>query len=108
MMPIAEKRNVHLGVQVHKLLNNIGPKQLKEDYYNLTKRSHQHQTRNAARGDMAVIPHSTSRFERSTIYRAASLWNNIPEGIKKIENTSSFKRHYQAHLLKCFNNNAST
>ena len=108
MMPLANKRDVHLGVQVHKLHNQIGPKQLTDDYSGLTKRRHQYNTRNSARGDMSVIPHNTSRFEKSTIYRAISNWNSIPEHIRNIESTSSFKRTYQAHLLARFKTDACT
>ena len=108
MMPLEDKRSVHLGVLVHKLNRNIGPKQLVENYKGLIDRGHSHQTRMASRRQMNQVQHSSSRFERSTIYRAVDTWNTIPDKIRQIESTSAFKRQYQAHLLSNFKMDART
>ena len=108
MMPLKDKRSVHLGVLVHKLNKNIGPKQLIENYKGLIERTHSHQTRMASRGDMNHLQHRSGRFERSTIHRAANNWNTIPGDIRQIENSTSFKKSYQSHLLSKFQTDART
>ena len=102
MMPLEDKRSVHLGVLVHKLNKNIGPRQLVDNYKGLIVRRHSYQTRMRTRGGMNSIQHSTSKFEKSTVQRAISTWNSIPDDIRKIDSTTTFKRHYQAHLLANF------
>ena len=108
MMPLEDKRTVHLAVFTHKLVNNIGPAQLVEDYKSLRESRHNHFTRMTTRGDMKSLQHKTDRFERSTLQRAIKTWNNIPVEIRKIDSTSSFKRSFQAHLLTKFKENART
>ena len=102
MMPLEDKRTVHLGVFVHKLNQEKGPRQLVDNYKGLIRRNHSYQTRMKTRGVMNSIQHSTSKFEKSTLHRAISTWNSIPNNIRSIDSTSSFKRHYQAHLLAKF------
>ena len=102
MMPLKEKRSVHLGVLVHKLNKSSGPTQLIDNYKGLIESRHSYQTRTKTRGDMNSLQHGTSRFENSTISRAIFTWNSIPDEIRKIDSTSTFKRHYQAHLLAKF------
>ena len=98
MMPLQEKRKVHLGVLVHKLRGEKGPTQLIDDYTRDAS-NHQYQTRAKTRGDMITKTRNTVRFERSTIHRATETWNSIPEQIRNIDNTSNFKRTYQASFL---------
>ena len=102
MMPFKDKRSVHLGVLVHKLNKNIGPKELIQNYKGMIERTHSHQTRMASRGDMNHIQHRSSKFEKSTIHRALNTWNSIPDNIRQIDSTGAFKRSYQAHLLSIF------
>ena len=102
MMPLEEKRSVHLGVLVHKLSKSTGPTQLIENYKGLIERRHTYQTRMRTRGEMNSLQHCTSQFEKSTISRAISTWNSIPDNIRKIDSTTTFKHHYQAHLLAKF------
>ena len=108
MMPLEQKRTVHMGVLVHKLRKGIGPAHLINEYGNQSTCTHQHQTRSKSRGDMKTLTHNTTKFERSSIQRATQAWNSIPLEIRKIENTSSFKKTYQAHLLNQFKLNVMT
>ena len=102
MMPLEEKRRVHMGVFVHKLKHNIGPTKLVERYNNMVNSGHKHHTRFKARGDMMALSHNSSRFEKSTLMRAAQVWNGIPCHIRNLEGSSNFKRKYQAYLLDNF------
>ena len=106
MMPLAEKRKVHLGVMTHKLVNSRGPTELTQAYQELTEVRHGHNTRSASRRDMRTLTHNTSRFNLSTKQRASKLWNTIPESIRTLESTSSFKRRFQGHLQDIFNHDS--
>ena len=102
MMPLSEKRKVHLAVLVHKMLKGEGPKKLVEDYVTLLNRGHHYHTRAATRKDLKTLTRKTSKFDGSTKQRAITLWNSIPESLRGIECTSTFKREYQRHLLVNF------
>ena len=106
MMPLAEKRKVHLGVMTHKLVNSRGPSELIQAYQELTEARHGHNTRSASRRDMRTLTHNTSRFNTSTMQRASKLWNTIPESIRALDSTSSFKRQFQGHLQDNFNHDS--
>ena len=106
MMPLAEKRKVHLGVMTHKLVNSKGPSELKHAYQDLRNPKHGHNTRSAARRDMRTLSHRTSRFNMSTQQRASKLWNEIPQSIRNIESTSLFKRQFQSHLQAIYSSDA--
>ena len=108
MMPLADKRKVHLGVMAHKFINSRGPSELTRTYREHTIKQHGHNTRSASRGDMKTLAHKTSRFDKSTLQRATKLWNQIPLNIRNTENTSSFKKQFQSHLQKIFNNDMGT
>ena len=108
MMPLDQKRMVHTGVLVHKLRKEVGPRQLVKQYGQQSQSTHQYQTRSRTRGDMRTLAHNTSRFDKSTLQRATLTWNTIPEEIRNIDSTSSFKRKYQSLLLSNFKNNVRT
>ena len=102
MMPLERKREVHLGVITHKLLQGKGPKDLVSECQSLTKRQHSHNTRNSTRRDMNIIPHRTVKSESSFAQRSAACWNKIPLAIRTIDNTSNFKRTFQHKLLTTY------
>ena len=99
MMPLERKREVHLGVITHKLLQGKGPKNLVSECQSLTKRQHSHNTRSTKKRDMSIISHRTSKSESSFTQRSVACWNNIPLAIRSIDSTSSFKRTFQQLLL---------
>ena len=106
--PLEHKRKVHTGVLVHKLRKEIGTHNLVEEYGRQSKSSHRFETRSRARGDMKSVAHNTSKYEKSTLQRATLTWNSIPENIRTIDNTSDFKRKYQAYLLSSFKRDVLT
>ena len=81
MMPLTEKRKVHMGVFMHKVINGIGPRDLVGRYKRLLDRGHSHHTRAAAREDLIISAHRTSRYDDSTQQRAVKCWNSIPFNI---------------------------
>ena len=105
MMPLEKKRDVHLGVITHKLLQGKGPKELVTACQSSATRQHRHFTRHAARRDMASIQHRTTKSECSFAQRSVKCWNSIPLALRNIDNTSNFKKSYQQFLLTKFNSN---
>ena len=99
MMPLTEKRKVHLGVFIHNIINGNGPKDVVSRYKKLLDREHTHQTRAAARRDFIASAHRTSKYDDSVQQRAVKCWNGIPFTIRQIDNATSFKRTYQKYLL---------
>ena len=99
MMPLANKRTVHLGVFAHKIMQSNGPRDLTERYKKMFTKTHGHHTRQAARQDMKTLTRRTARFDSSTQCRAAQCWNSIPTDIRSIADTSSFKKRFQNFLL---------
>ena len=102
MMPLSEKRKVHMGVFAHKIANQNGPTAITSRYQSLMERNHKYETRAAARRDFITLTHRTARFDASTLQRATRCWNSIPQNIRQIESTSSFKKTYQKCLLEIF------
>ena len=104
MMPLSEKRKVHVGVFIHKAVHKNAPRDITERYGKLLERGHSHDTRAASRGDLATVAHRTSRDDQSTQQRAVKCWNGLPVELKNMENTSTFKNNFQKLLLNCFKN----
>ena len=104
MMPLREKRKVHMGVFIHKIVNNNGPKEITKRYLCNMERSHNYETRTATRGDFKTLTHRTAKFDCSTMQRTTRCWNGIPSNIRQINSTTNFKRTYQSFLLNQYQN----
>ena len=105
MMTLDKKRDVHLGVMTHKLIQGKGPRELVSMCQSLTKRRHHHFTRHSARQDMGSIQHRTAKSESSFTQRSIKCWNNIPQTIRNIDNASNFKKSLQQFLLSKYQSN---
>ena len=105
MMTLDKKRDIHLGVLTHKLVQGKGPKELVSACKSLTNRKHHHFTRNSARQDMSSIQHRTVKSESSFTQRSIKCWNNIPLAIRNIDNTSNFKKSLQQFHMTKFKSN---
>ena len=104
MVPLSLKRDIHMGVFVHKLTNSNGPKETVQRYNDRIKRNHDHHTRAAAKADMTIITHNTSKFKTSTQFRALKCWNTIPTALRSISDASTFKKQYQRFLVNNYQN----
>ena len=102
MVPLWLKRKIHTAVFVHKIMHSNGPTSTVDRYMDKIKRTHSHRTRAAARADMQIMTHNTTRFKSSTQYRAVRCWNDIPIDLRAISDTSAFKRRYQSLLVSDF------
>ena len=59
---------------------------------------HNHNTRQAARGDMVKEKPKTNAVCRSVIYRAITIWNTLPKMITEAPSKTSFKRLLRRHF----------
>ena len=53
---------------------------------------HDHNTRNARNGQLAIPRPRTNALKKSFIYRALALWNNLPSELHFIESRLTFKK----------------
>ena len=86
---------------VHKCRRNQAPPYLCylfHDRFSVSGRS----TRSKSQLNLPKCRLSTG--QRSFAFRGAKEYNSLPEDIRAIENTLSFKRKAAAHLLKTFPN----
>ena len=99
LISLDDKRKVHEAVYTHKALNGKLPTAIMRQYKNQQSLVNNR----SAENKMLNIPkHKTEQYKNSPLYRTITTWNSIPTEIKKIENTSTFKRKYQAHKIHCF------
>ena len=110
MVPLAQKREVHQAVLVHKLVNGNGPKELCNIFKNVKSVSDLPEEelvlakRLRSKTKMKVPPkqHRTSRFERSSVYRMTKVWNELPLNCKTLEDSSNFKHTVQRELTHAY------
>ena len=110
MIPLAQKRQVHQAVLVHKLVNGNGPKELCSVFKNVKSASGlpEEELRLAKRlrssKNMMIPPkqHRTSKFERSSIHRMTKVWNGLPLNCKLLQDSATFKRTVQRVLTHAY------
>ena len=95
-LSLEEKRNVHYGVYVYKLLNGLAP----ENQTNILNQHRATSRRIAEQGKMKPPLHKTQQFEMSTLYKGINVWNSIPQEIKKSKTMEDFKNKLQNHACK--------
>ena len=59
---------------------------------------HDHNTRQATRGDMVKEKPRTNAVCRTVMYRAITIWNTLPTRITEAPSKASFKRFLKIHL----------
>ena len=100
VLPIPQLHEFQLILFVHKFLHH--PQLLpdvfhKNRYFVLNEQIHVHNTRNKSK--IHIRSYSTSRGQRNVKYKAAFLWNNLPQALQETSSTHSFKRQLKCHLL---------
>ena len=60
---------------------------------------HDHQTRFKSNELLAIPFCSTTRGQKSFLFKASKFWNELPYEIRKIENINEFKRKIKNHLV---------
>ena len=99
LLPLVEKRKIHEAVFIHKGLQHKLPLSVCNQYAQHKISSN---SRASERKILAIPAHKSEKFKASPLYRTITIWNNIPQGIKQIENTDTFKRNLQKHSQEVF------
>ena len=95
LLCLEEKRKIHEAVYIHKGLAGKLPTAINREYSELRSLK---QNRSAERAIITIPQHRNEQFKNSPLYRTITTWNSIPQEIKEIETTSTFKNAYQNHL----------
>ena len=84
---------------VYESVNRISPSVF-HNIFEILSDVHQHDTRQARKGDIFMTRHDTLQYgERSIRYTGAKSWNNIPFNIKQSPSVTSFRRQVKLHLF---------
>ena len=84
---------------VYESVNRISPSVF-HNFFEILSDVHQHDTRQARKGDIFMARHNTLQYgERSIRYSGAKSWNNIPLNIKQSPSVTSFRRQLKLHLF---------
>ena len=71
----------------------LGTLVLFHNFFEILSDAHQHDTRQACKGDIFMTRHNTLQYGESSIrYTGAKSWNNIPFNIKQSPSVTSFRR----------------
>ena len=105
MVPLTEKRTIHQAVFVHKLVNGRGPSELCHQLEEIRRKKNTMQEEPVGLRSTRTLhinpqQHRTSKFEKSTMYRAAKAWNQTPPEIRLLDDTSKFKRSVQREVTQ--------
>jgi len=96
-LPVRQMLSLRGDAVIFKCLKGLAPHYLSERFI---KRSEVH-SRNTRNKNMLQIPmRCSSTGQRSFLYRAVLLWNNLPGSIKCIESLASFKLALKDHFKK--------
>ena len=84
---------------VYESVNKLSPPCFHEFFYMLTQ-IHQHDTRQAGKGDILLTRKNTSRYRLKSIrYAGAKSWNSISHVIKQAPTVISFRRKLKLHFF---------
>ena len=93
---------LQLGLFIFESLSNIGPSHTVIQFTQINE-THQHQTRQASRGNLIQESVRTSQYGlKSLSYEGAKLWNKIPNDIRNKPHKNIFKKHYKKFLLDSY------
>ena len=91
--------HLKLFLFVYESVNRISPSVF-HNFFEILSDVHQHDTRQARKGDIFMTRHNTLQYgERSIRYTGAKSWNNIPFNIKQSPSVTSFRRQVKLHLF---------
>ena len=97
LLPLKQKRIVHEAVYVHKALNDKLPLEITKKYKNQLSKQN---LRSTSRQTLNIPPHKTHKYQQSPLFRTVKAWNNTTVDFRSGLVTNTFKKHYQAQLLK--------
>ena len=96
-LDLQQRRNIHEVVFTHKSLLHHHPSDICKMYLELCPTSN---TRSSHSATLNYPPHSTTKYEKSPLYRSVESWNSIPNYIATNTTTKVFKREFQKNLIQ--------
>lgn len=96
---LKNRRLLHTQCLLHKLLCTSSPRYLSSRFNKLSA-FHQIHTRSQTNTVLAIPRHFTSFYSKSFTISAARNWNTIPEELRQLSSSRSFKNKYKQLLLK--------
>jgi len=98
-LPVAKQLEVRDILMAFKCIKGLAPPSLCNKF---TTRSQVH-SRNTRKNDKLIIPFFRSATgQRSFLYRAAQLWNDLPESLTNMESFNVFKDAIKGRALDEF------
>ena len=84
---------------VYACINRLAPPVF-DNYFNYISNIHDHNTRQAARGDIFIERRNTMKYGIKTVrYAGTQLWNSIPIEIRRSPSISTFRSNFLKFLL---------
>ena len=95
------RRDYYTATLMYKCINEVAPIRLINEVI-ITADVHSYPTRAAQHADVQVPKPNIELYRQSFKYRAAVLWNDLPQDIKNAPNIDEFKYLYKKHFSdKC-------
>ena len=90
---------LQLASFVYACINRLAPPVF-DNYFNYISNIHDHNTRQAARGDIFIERRNTMQYGIKTVrYAGTQLWNSIPIEIRRSPSISTFRSNFLKFLL---------
>ena len=107
MVPLAEKRQIHQAVFLHKLVNGRGPAELCDRLQDVRLKKEQiTEAREGLRSSRTLFiqpqQHRTTTYENSTLWRATKAWNATGDHLKFLDDTPKFKVEVQREVWRTY------
>ena len=100
-LPLEHRRRLHTGVFIHKAVNGKNSQHAVKMVEELVPQ-HSYKTRAVQKNQLNSLAHSTKQLERAISFRAAKVWNSIPQEMKSHENANTMKNKWQGQLIDAY------
>ena len=94
ILNMKNRRNYHMYTFVYRIIKNGKPPYLRKHFNSY---SHPHHTRNMHY--FTVPQHRTANFQKSFVFVAVQLWNNLNNNVKEFS-PNKFNKYIKKHLLE--------
>ena len=101
LIPLDQKREIHLAVHVKKSLEGHTSDNIKNLYQSQVNNNI---TRAGTRGDLTYPKHKLEQYSKGPFYSSIKTWNSLPPNLRD-NNLNNFKTELQKHFVKKFTEN---
>ena len=91
---LKERRNYHTAILMFKCINGMAPNYL-ADQVTLISEVRTHNTRSSTTLEVLVPSVNRSVFKKSFAYNGATIWNSLPDFIRRADSLQCFKDSYK-------------